>query len=140
MPAVAAALGVTCDYCHAGRGAAPKVTANGKPRLDVAREMIAMTHALNATVQTAAGKTAREAAGVTCATCHRGVAIPRPLAEILMLTGVREGADAAVDAVSRAAHPALRTRRLRLRRGDAALRRPPSRRRRDPSWRFRSPI
>src|SRR6187455_2239355 len=62
MPAVAAALGVTCDYCHAGRGTPPKVTANGKPRLDVAREMIAMTHALNATVQSAAGKTAREAA------------------------------------------------------------------------------
>ena len=97
MPAVAAALGVTCDYCHGGRGGGPpRTTANGKPRLDVAREMIAMTHALNATVQTAAGKTAREAAGVTCATCHRGVAIPRPLAEVLMLTGLREGADAAV--------------------------------------------
>ncbi len=96
MPAVAAALGVTCDYCHAGRGTPPKVTANGKPRLDVAREMIAMTHALNATVQSAAGKTAREAAAVTCATCHRGLAIPRPLTDILLLTSVRDGADAAV--------------------------------------------
>jgi len=96
MPAVAAALGVTCDYCHAGRGTPPKVTANGKPRLDVAREMIAMTHALNATVQSAAGKTAREAAVVTCATCHRGLAIPRPLTDILLLTSVRDGADAAV--------------------------------------------
>jgi hypothetical protein len=96
MQAVAAALGVTCDYCHAGRGAEPKLTANGKPRLDVGREMIAMTASLNASVQTATGKTAREAAGVTCATCHRGVAIPRPLADILLLTGVREGADAAV--------------------------------------------
>jgi hypothetical protein len=97
MPAVAAALGVTCDYCHGGgRGAPPRVTASGKPRLDVAREMIAMTHSLNATVQAATGKTARETAGVTCATCHRGVVIPRPLAEILLLTGVREGADAAV--------------------------------------------
>lgn len=96
MQAVAAALGVTCDYCHAGRGAEPKLTANGKPRLDVGREMIAMTASLNAGVQTATGKTAREAAGVTCATCHRGVAIPRPLTDILLLTGVREGADAAV--------------------------------------------
>jgi hypothetical protein len=97
MPSVAAALGVTCDYCHGGgRGAPPRTTASGKPRLDVAREMIAMTHALNATVQAAAGKTAREAAGVTCATCHRGVAIPRPLTEILLLTSLRDGADAAV--------------------------------------------
>jgi cytochrome c553 len=96
MQAVAAALGVTCEYCHAPRGEAPRVTANGKPRLEVGREMIAMTASLNASVQTATGKTAREAAAVTCATCHRGVAIPRPLAEILLVTGVREGADAAV--------------------------------------------
>lgn len=96
MLSVAAALGVTCDYCHAGRGSEPKLTANGKPRLEVGREMIAMTASLNATVQAATGKTAREAATVTCATCHRGVAIPRPLADTLLLTGVREGADAAV--------------------------------------------
>ncbi|HZI81518.1 MAG TPA: photosynthetic reaction center cytochrome c subunit family protein [Vicinamibacterales bacterium] len=96
MQAVAAALGVTCEYCHAPRGEAPKLTANGKPRLDVGREMIAMTASLNATVQAAAGKTVREAAAVTCATCHRGVAIPRPLTDILLLTSVREGAATAV--------------------------------------------
>jgi hypothetical protein len=96
MQAVAAALGVTCDYCHAPRDEKPRLTANGKTRLEVGREMIAMTHGLNATVQAATGKTAREAAAVTCATCHRGVAIPRPLAEILLVTSVREGADAAV--------------------------------------------
>ena len=96
MQAVAAALGVSCDYCHAPRGTEPRLTANGKPRLEVGREMIAMTASLNASVQSATGKTAREAAAVTCATCHRGVAIPRPLADILIVTGVREGADAAV--------------------------------------------
>ena len=96
MQAVAAALGVTCEYCHAPRAEAPKLTANGKPRLEVGREMIAMTASLNASVQAATGKTVREAAAVTCATCHRGVAIPRPLAEILLVTSVREGADAAV--------------------------------------------
>ena len=96
MQAVAAALGVSCDYCHAPRGTEPRLTANGKPRLEVGREMIAMTATLNTSVQSATGKTAREAAAVTCATCHRGVAIPRPLADILIVTGVREGADAAV--------------------------------------------
>jgi hypothetical protein len=96
MQAVAAALGVSCDYCHAPRGTEPRLTANGKPRLEVGREMIAMTASLNASVQSATGKTAREAAAVTCATCHRGVAIPRPLGDILIVTGVREGADAAV--------------------------------------------
>jgi hypothetical protein len=96
MQAVAAALGVTCDYCHAGRGAEPKLTAAGKPILEVGRGMIAMTASLNATVQAATGKTEREAASVTCVTCHRGVAIPRPLTEILLVTGMRDGADAAV--------------------------------------------
>ena len=96
MQAVAAALGVTCDYCHAPRGTEPRVTANGRPRLEVGREMIVMTASLNASVQAATGKTAREAAGVTCATCHRGVAIPRPLTELLLVTSVRDGADAAV--------------------------------------------
>ena len=96
MAGVAAALGVTCDYCHAGRGAEPKLTAAGKPRLEVGREMIAMTASLNATVLAATGKTAREAVTVTCATCHRGVAIPRPLTDVLLLTSVRDGVDAAV--------------------------------------------
>ena len=96
MSAVAAALGVTCDYCHAGRGAEPKLTANGRPRLAVGREMIAMTASLNDAVQAATGKTSREAAAVTCATCHRGVSIPRPLTDVLLITSVREGADAAV--------------------------------------------
>jgi hypothetical protein len=57
---------------------------------------IAMTASLNATVQAATGKTAREAAAVTCATCHRGVSIPRPLADILLVTAVQDGADAAI--------------------------------------------
>jgi hypothetical protein len=96
MQAVAAALGVTCEYCHAGRGAGPKLTAAGKPVLEVGREMIAMTASLNATVRAATGKTERDAASVTCVTCHRGVTIPRPLTDILLVTGVREGADAAV--------------------------------------------
>ena len=96
MQAVAAALGVTCDYCHAGRGAEPKLTAAGKPVLEVGRAMIAMTASLNSTVQASTGKTEREAASVTCVTCHRGVTIPRPLTDILLVTGVREGADAAV--------------------------------------------
>jgi len=96
MPAVAAALGVTCDYCHAGRGTSARVTAGGKPRLEVGREMIAMTIALNATVQVATGKAPRETAAVTCATCHRGVAIPKPLTDILLEAAVRQSPEAAV--------------------------------------------
>lgn len=98
MQRVAAALGVTCGYCHAGRGGStdPAVTSAGKPRLAVAREMIDMTAALNASIQSATGKPANENVAVQCVTCHRGVSIPRPLTDILLQTALRQGPDAAV--------------------------------------------
>jgi tetratricopeptide (TPR) repeat protein len=98
MQRVAAALGVTCGYCHAGRGGSTDaaVTSTGKPRLAVAREMIDMTAALNASVQSATGKPANETVAVQCVTCHRGVAIPRPLTDIILMTALRQNHDAAV--------------------------------------------
>ena len=98
MQRVAAALGVTCGYCHAGRGgsADAAVTSTGKPRLAVAREMIDMTAALNTSIQAATGKPANENVAVQCVTCHRGVSIPRPLTDILLQTALRQGPDAAV--------------------------------------------
>ena len=95
MQVIASSLGVSCNYCHAQRGDPPAVTAGGKSRQDVAREMIAMTRALNATVQTAAGKPANETVQVGCITCHRGVPIPRQLTDILWTTTVRQGGGAA---------------------------------------------
>src|SRR5262245_3280851 len=56
MQVVAESLGVDCDYCHTPR----IVTANGTLRLEVARQMIAMTADLNARVQAATSKTATE--------------------------------------------------------------------------------
>jgi tetratricopeptide (TPR) repeat protein len=93
MQAIAQALGVTCEYCHSA--------ANGsglpEPRKDIARQMMAMTRDINARVQTATGKGAKEATTVECATCHRGVAIPRPLNTILRETLAAKGVNAAVE-------------------------------------------
>lgn len=97
MQQIAAALGVRCEYCHGqGREAPRPATASGRSRLDVAREMIAMTRALSVTVAAAAGKDATQAVRVQCVTCHRGVPIPRQLADIVWQTAVQQGADAAV--------------------------------------------
>lgn len=97
MQAIAAALGVRCDYCHAaGRDAPRPVTAAGKPRQDVALEMMAMTRALNGTVPQATGKAAADTVRVQCVTCHRGVPIPRQLADIIWQTALQHGGDAAV--------------------------------------------
>lgn len=96
MATVAKALGVECGYCHAGqRGSAPPAALSGKPRLAIAREMIDMTAELNARVQTAVDKNAAATTRVECDTCHRGVAIPRQLADILLDTTIKQGPEAA---------------------------------------------
>ena len=110
MQQVSAALGVDCAYCHGARGRGPGVVstpppvpgqprptplnAAGKSRMDVARDMFQMVAAINKDVQAASGKAAADATRVQCATCHRGVPIPKQLAEILTDTAMRQGADA----------------------------------------------
>lgn len=92
MQSYAQALGVTCEYCHV----APANSGLPQPKKDIARTMIAMTRDVNVQVQLATGKAPVEATRVECATCHRGVSIPRPLGQILAQTLQYKGADAAV--------------------------------------------
>jgi tetratricopeptide (TPR) repeat protein len=86
------ALGVSCEYCHV----APANSGLPQPKKDIARTMIAMTRDVNIQVQLATGKAAVEATRVECATCHRGVAIPKPLGQIVAQTVQYSGAAAAV--------------------------------------------
>ena len=97
MQAIAAALGVECSYCHGerGRGAGPALTASGKSRFDVARAMIAMTDDLNARVQAVTEKDITDMVRIDCVTCHRGVAIPRQLTDIITRAALQQGPDAA---------------------------------------------
>src|SRR6266542_3825672 len=80
MQVIAESLGVQCEYCHGPN----QVTAIGKRRLDVAREMMAMTTDLNLRVQAAAGKPAAEAVRVACETCPRGVPVTKPLRDLIL--------------------------------------------------------
>jgi predicted Zn-dependent protease len=97
MDAIARALGVTCDYCHVRGTEVPESSAAAaRTRQQIARDMIEMTRALNATVQKATGRST----GVTevhCVTCHRGVAIPKQLSDIVLQTTVQQGGAAAAD-------------------------------------------
>jgi tetratricopeptide (TPR) repeat protein len=98
MQAIAAALGVECSYCHGERGRGPgpaALTATGKPRFDVAREMIAMTEELNTRIQRATEKDVNDLVRVDCVTCHRGVAIPRQMSDILIRTTLQQTPEAA---------------------------------------------
>jgi tetratricopeptide (TPR) repeat protein len=101
MQEIAQGLGVKCEYCHAGAGrglgaAAPRVEGQPPSRVEIARAMIAMTRDINEKVLLATGKPATEATRVTCITCHRGVAIPGQLSDIIAKTALDKGPDAAV--------------------------------------------
>lgn len=93
MEEISRALGVQCNYCHsAARG-----TGTPEPKKEIARAMMEMTRDLNKKVQEATGKSAAETTPVECATCHRGVPIPKPLSAIILQTLVEKGGAAAVE-------------------------------------------
>jgi tetratricopeptide (TPR) repeat protein len=92
MPAIAQALGVSCNYCHVAR----RGMHVPEPKKDIARAMIAMTREINGKIEAASGKLPDEATEVRCVTCHRGVTIPGQLTDILVKTAAEKGADAAI--------------------------------------------
>jgi hypothetical protein len=113
MLGIAQSLGVQCGYCHAtapppegggragggrGRGgpAALDFPSDQLPTKKKAREMMLMVRDLNARIPTAVGKAPDAAARVGCATCHGGVAIPRPLGDVLDQTAAEKGGAAAI--------------------------------------------
>ena len=113
MQNVSAALGVQCGYCHvatpagpppaagsapAGRGGPPpfNFVSDDKPQKKAAREMMLMVRDLNPKVATAVGKAADPTTRVGCVTCHRGVAIPKQLADILDDAAKEKGTPGAI--------------------------------------------
>jgi hypothetical protein len=112
MQTFAAGLGVQCGYCHAqaaapeggrggrgGRGGAPPAfdfPADDKPQKKAARQMMLMVRDINPKVAAAVGKQADAATRVSCVTCHRGVAIPKQLGDILDQTTMEKGTPAAI--------------------------------------------
>jgi tetratricopeptide (TPR) repeat protein len=97
MQQLASDLGVACTYCHV-TGADKRVNyrSDENPKKAIARKMIEMTVDINARVFLATGAGATGGASVTCATCHRGVPVPMPIATIVGRTITLEGVDAAV--------------------------------------------
>jgi tetratricopeptide (TPR) repeat protein len=108
------ALGVQCGYCHVpAPAAAPARGAQGgrggrggpapfdfpsddKPQKKAARDMLLMVRDINPRVAAAVGKPADATARVGCVTCHRGVAIPKQLADVLDQTTLEKGTPASV--------------------------------------------
>jgi len=102
MATIAQGLGVQCQYCHAGpRMSQAPAAENGAAapspsKFEIARAMLAMTRELNTKIQAATGKPPNETTQVTCMTCHRGVAVPGQLSDIIAKTAFTAGDDAAI--------------------------------------------
>jgi hypothetical protein len=84
MRAFEGALQVECGYCHQWEGNGNpnnNFAADVKPQKDIARAMIQMVDAINMQIQAGVSKTGARTGDaiqkVSCATCHRGKAIPQ---------------------------------------------------------------
>jgi hypothetical protein len=91
------ALGVRCEYCHIdeGRGGRQDYAADDKAPKKTARVMLRMTGDVNAKLKSEL--TSAHGVQVQCVTCHRGVAIPRQLADVVADTAAEKGIPAAID-------------------------------------------
>jgi hypothetical protein len=85
MQAFTQALGVACNYCHVqeGRGGRNDFASDEKAPKKAARGMMILARDVNAKLPEAVGKAADATTRVGCATCHRGVPIPKQIADIV---------------------------------------------------------
>jgi len=86
MGVFSAALGMSCEDCHAAGDADWSVYAKDSPRKQMARVMVTMMASINKTHF--GGRQV-----VTCYSCHRGSARPRATADLAELYGTPPGAD-----------------------------------------------
>jgi tetratricopeptide (TPR) repeat protein len=97
MQGFAQALGVRCEHCHVDEQGKSDFASDDKRPKNVARAMMRLTDDINSKLPAAVSKTAADATRVQCATCHRGVPIPRQLTDILTQTIGEKGLPAAIE-------------------------------------------
>jgi hypothetical protein len=90
------ALGVQCNYCHVfeGRGGRNDMASDEKPTKKAARGMMTLAREINTKLPEAIGKSADATTRVGCATCHRGVPIPKQITDIVTDAAANGGATA----------------------------------------------
>jgi len=95
-------LGVRCQFCHIGEEGKPleqfDFAKDEKRTKLVARQMMRMVQEINRRLDTLPAAPAGAVQGITvsCATCHRGVSVPMPLADVIASTAVAAGGDSAI--------------------------------------------
>ena len=93
-------LGVRCQYCHTGGDGISfegvDFASDAKPAKVKARAMLKMVDQLNGPILGALPARAEPRVVVECATCHRGLALPKSLQTTLFEIVAKDGAAAAV--------------------------------------------
>jgi hypothetical protein len=101
MRSFAGALGVRCQFCHVGQEGQPlsqfDFASDQKREKLVARQMMLMVQEVNRRLDTIPDNRT-PTLQATCATCHRGLTRPVPLATHMVETASAAGADSAVRA------------------------------------------
>ena len=94
------ALDVRCQHCHAGGDGISfdgvVFSSDEKPAKIKARAMLRMADEINTTLLARIPSRAEPRVSVGCATCHRGLALPKSLQTTLFETVAKDGAAAAV--------------------------------------------
>jgi len=96
------ALGVRCGYCHVGPEGGSldqyEFAKDEKATKEKARAMLRMVAAINDDHLAKLAMRRTPPISVTCATCHRGIAQPRPLQQVLLGAYDAGGTDSLVNA------------------------------------------
>lgn len=91
------ALGVNCSFCHmVGDDGPHDFSSDQKPNKEKARTMLRMVEAINGEYLPKLPSRLQPPVVVTCATCHRGVAEPRQLQQVLLTRYNSAGTDSAI--------------------------------------------
>ena len=94
------ALGVRCQYCHAGGNGITfegvSFASDEKPSKATARAMLRMVDQINDVALAQLPSRAQPRVVVECATCHRGVSLPKSLQTTLFEIVEAQGAPAAI--------------------------------------------
>lgn len=98
MQAFTASLGVACNYCHVqeGRGGRNDMASDEKPAKKAARGMMLLAREINAKLPEAVGKGADATTRVGCATCHRGIPVPKAITDLMTEAAASGGSAAGI--------------------------------------------
>jgi len=95
------ALGVRCQYCHAGGNGVTfegvSFASDEKPAKAKARAMLRMVDQINSGPLAQLASRAEPRVAVDCATCHHGLALPKSLQTTLFEIVQAQGAPAAIE-------------------------------------------